>query len=354
MKHEILIGDIEKNIRYQLKKVNALFQKRHETNLRYLHEYVSPGQELNEDNAILNQALSDALLSSMASLIDYYSICCMLKLGVPEEKIKKVQYRSLSNTFIIEKASIPKSEKESTTIDAILKQYAEATENNKNFKSLIGDDYWIGFLGRAISHTLKEYGALEDSTFELAYDEEEDRIKVNPKVEQYYFYMRPLLCNAANSMGLKHNIYIDINNFLKHNAVPYLTNNVEKFIDEERIFSYFEIRNDHSSLLKEGVLKDLLLSGFLDLKDSLKSKELNKDNYKFLCPLEKKWGLGRVLTLDPVNSYIDQNDDILYFYIGGVLVAKTKTAIWIDADKSLLTTLQELRREIDRGLNFKF
>lgn len=354
MKSENLISDIEKNVRYQIKKVNALFQKRHKTNVQYLNEYVNPGQKLDEDNAILNQAISDALLNSMASLIDYYSICCMLKLGVTEEKIKKVQYRSLSNSFIIEKASASKFEKDSTTIDTILKQYAEATEKNKNFKSLIGDDYWIGFLGKAISHTLKEYGALEDSTFELAYDEEEDRIKVNPKVEQYYFYMRPLLCNAATSMGLKHNIYIDINNFLKHNAVPYLTNNIEKFTGEERIFSYFEVRNDHSSLLKEGVLKDILLSDFLDLKDSLKSKQMNEENYEFLCSLEKKWGLGRVLTLDLVNGYIGPNNDILYFYIGGVLMAKTKTAIWVDADKSFFTALQELRREIDRGLNFKF
>ena len=124
---------------------------------------------------------------------------------------------------------------------------------------------------------------------------------------------------------------------------PYLTNNIEKFTGEERIFSYFEIRNDQSSLLKEGVLKDLLLSDFLDLKDSLKSKELNKDNYEFLCPLEKKVGAWPGLTLDPVNGYIDPNDDILYFYIGGVLGGKTKTAMWIDADKGLLTTLQELR-----------
>jgi hypothetical protein len=354
MKSENLISSIEKNVRYQIKKVNALFQKRHNTNVKYLNEYLNPGQRLDEENAILNQALSDALLNSMASLIDYYSICCMLKLGVTEEKIKKVQYRPLSNSVIVEKASASKSEKVSTTIDTILKQYAEATKEKKNFKSLVGHDYWIGFLGKAISHTLKEYGALEDSTFELAYDEENDRIKVNPKVEQYYFYMRPLLCNAASSMGLKHNIYIDINNFLKHNAVPYLTNNIEKFTNEERIFSYFEVRNDHSSLLKEGVLKDLLLSDFLDLKDSLKSKRTNKEDSEFLCPLEKKWGLGQVLTLDPVNSYIGPNDDILYFYIGGVLVAKTKTALWVDADKSFFSAFQELRREIDIGLNIKF
>lgn len=354
MKSENLIRDAEENVRYQIKKVNALFQKRHKTNVQYLNQYINPGQVPDEDNAILNQALSDALLNAMASLIDYYCICCMLKLGVTEEKIKKVQYRPLSNRFIIEKSSASKFEKESATIDTILKQYAEATENNKNLKSLIGDDYWIGFLGKAITHTLKEYGALEDSAFELAYDEEEDRIKINPKVEQYYFYMRPLLCNAATSVGLKHKIYIDINNFLKHNAVPYLTNNIEKFTDEERIFSYFEIRNDHSFLLKEGVLKDILSSDFLYLKDSLKSNKMNNKNYESLCPLEKKWGLGRVLTLDPVNGYIGPNDDILYFYIDGVLMAKTKTAIWVDAGKSFLTALQELRREIEIGLSFKF
>jgi hypothetical protein len=166
--------------------------------------------------------------------------------------------------------------------------------------------------------------------------------------------MRPLFCNFANASGVKHNIYIDINNFLKHNAVPYLSSQIENFQGELRIFSYYEIKNSHSLFLKDGILKDLVTADFEVLKVSLELKSSNSDNYGCLSELENAWGLGNILSVDRVNGYISQNKVFLYFYIDGVLIAKSRDATLVDADKSLWNALCELRREIDRGLKFEF
>lgn len=354
MNSKNLIKDVESNVIYQLKKISTVFQQRQITNLKYLNEYLHPAQKIDEKNSILNQALSDSILNSMASLIDYYSICCMLKIGVPEERIRKIQYRSLNNRFLIDKSTLTKPEKELATIDTLLKEYNAKLSANSELEPPRGHDYWMGFLGSAISHTLKEYGALESSHFELRYNECESRLEIDQKIEKYYFYMRPFFCNPANPSGVKHNIYIDINNFLKHNAVPYLSTQIETFEEEHRVFSYFEIQNSHSSFLKDGILKDLVISGFEELKRNLEAKYSNRNNYNYICQLEDVWGLGRILTLDSANGYISPDNKYLYFYIDGVLMAKSESTILVDADKSFLTALQELKREIDRGLNFTF
>ncbi|MGU9849512.1 hypothetical protein ACU680_01740 [Pseudomonas koreensis] len=353
MSNKKIVDDVEQNVKYQIKKIHEIFEARQTTNFQYLNEFLHPSKKIDEKNSVLNQALSDSLLNSMATLIDYYSICCMLKLGAAESKITKVQYRSLNNAFLIAKSTyLDKSEKGLATIDTLYTRYKSKLSEDSKLKSLNGHDHWLGFLGDAICHSLKEYGALEKSEFELCYDEEEGRLKIDPKVEKYYFYMRPLFCNPANPSGLKHNIYIDINNFLKHNAVPYLSTKVEMFEGEGRIFSYFEIKNEHVGFLKDGILKDLAICDFEELKCALELKKSKQDDWDYLCDLERKWGLGRVLTLDPVNGYIGKDRESLYFYIDSVLLAKSKNAILVDAEKSFFTVLQELKREIKRGLEF--
>ncbi|ACB65651.1 hypothetical protein BamMC406_3178 [Burkholderia ambifaria MC40-6] len=346
-----LVSDLETNIQHQIKKIGYLYSQREITNRQYFNEFANPKKEFDEGSAILNQAYSDAVLNSMGSLIDYYCICCALKIGIPVKKIKKVQYRSLTNKFLIDNSSLSKSDKATATIGTLQNIF------NKKYPELAvlgGHGYWMGFLGEAISHTLKEYGALDRSQFEPIFHASEARLEIDPKIEKYYHYMRPLFCNIANRSGIRHNIYIDINNFLKHNAVPYLSTKIEIFEEERRFFSYFEIKHTHRDFLKDGILKDLVETSFEKLKTDLETKHVSGKYGAYLCGLEQAWGLGPVLDIDFVNGYISPDKKTLYFFVDTVLMAKTESATLIDADGSLLQSLQALAREIDRGLNFKF
>ncbi|MFM0203828.1 hypothetical protein PQR53_28665 [Paraburkholderia fungorum] len=346
-----LVSDLEANIQHQIKKIDHLYRQRQITNRQYSSEYLHPKKAIDEGNAILNQAYSDALLNSMASLIDYYCICCTLKIGIPVEKIRKIQYRPLAAKFLIESSSLEKSEKATATIETLKNVF------NGKYPELAaagGHGYWMGFLGEAISRTLNEYGALGRSQFEPIYHASEARLQIDPKVEKYYHYMRPLFCNIANRSGVRNNIYIDINNFLKHNAVPYLSTHRESFEDEHRIFSYFEIKHTHRDFLKDGILKDVVKTSFKELKTDLEAKHASGKCGAYLCGLEKAWGLGPVLDIDFVNGYISPDKNTLYFFVDTVLLAKTESATLIDAHGSLLQSLQALARDIDRGLKLEF
>lgn len=353
MNTQDLISNLESNIQYKFKKIEVLYRQRCKTNHKYLNDCLSFGVKNDEGNSILNQALSDAILNSMASLIDYYCICCMLKIGVAEDKVRKIQYRSLSNSFLIDKSSLSKSEKLTATVDTLQSDLRAKLSVFPNVESVNVNDYWTAFLGDAISFTLKEYGILERSAFEFKINELKGRLEIDPRVEKYFYYMQPLFCNAASRLGLKHSIYIDINNFLKHNAVPYLSPQIERFGVEQRIYSYFEIKSAQSVFLKEGILKDLVAFSFDEVKSNLKMKQSKEDNYD-LCQLEERWGLGAILTIDRTNGFISSNKEFLHFYIDEILIAKSENALLIEADECLWAAVLELHRELLPRLKYNF
>ena len=166
--------------------------------------------------------------------------------------------------------------------------------------------------------------------------------------------MHPFFCNIYSNAGVKHSIYIDVNNFLKHNAVPYITPHIESFEGEKRIYSYFEIKNEHHLLLKDGILRDIVGTDFEELKINLDSRHRNRNSSGYLCDLEKTWGLGNILTLDPINDHISKDNKTLYFFIDKVLIAKNNEATLIDAGDSLLMVLRILKREIDTGMGYEY
>lgn len=354
MNPEEITEEIKINIHYKIKKIEALCKQRGIKKTNHINEILYPAKKINEENSILNQALSDAILNSMASLIDYYCIFCMLKIGIPKDKIRKIQYRPINNKFLIEKSTLTNQEKKKATIETLKNRFNVELSKIPEAQKIKAHEYWIGFLGSAISHALKDYGALDSSQFELVFRDSEGRLEINQKVEKYYFYMRPLFCNPANSSGVKYNIYIDINNFLKHNAIPYLSTRIETLQGEHRAFSYFKINKNHNNLLKDGILKNLVTISFEELKANLESKSHNRADDEYLCELERAWGLGRILTIDHTNGYIDSKKDLLHFYIDDVLISKGKSATLIDANKSLLNTLHKLIIDIKCGLDFLF
>lgn len=339
-----LTKSLEDNIKFKFKKLETLYNERCITNNKHLNDQVNPHIESDEINSILNQALSDAILNSLASLIDYYCIYCMLKLGATEDKIRKIQYRSLTNSFLIEKSSLLKHKKPTATINTLEAEFKEKISSITNIEALNINDYWTAFLGDAISYTLKEYGILESNKFELKIDETTGQLEFDPRVEKYLHYMRPLFCNAFSASGVKYCVYIDINNFLKHNAVPYLSSQIESFGAEQRIFSYFEIRATQSIFLKDGILKDLATSSFFEMKSNLEKK--SKKDKHHLCQLEERWGLGAILEIDRTNGFISSNTEFLHFYIDGILFVKSENTVLIEADSCLWDAISRLHKEL--------
>jgi hypothetical protein len=353
MNSKDLISNLEESIEFKFKKIETLFRNRQETNKKYLTDHVNSNIKTDEDNSILNQALSDAILNSMASLIDYYCICCMLKIGVAEDNVRKIQYRPLNNSFLIDKSALSKYEKSTATIDTLQAEFKARLSALTNIELLNINDYWIAFLGDAISHTLKDYGVLDSGKFQLKIGESEDRLEIDPRVEKYFYYMQPLFCNPVSHSGVKHSIYIDINNFLKHNAVPYLSPQIENFGEEQRIYSYFEIKSAQSVLLKNGILKDLVVSSFGEVKANLEEKQSKASDYH-LCRLEERWGLGAILRIDRTNGFISSNEKFLHFFIDGVLIAKSENSVLIEADNCLRAAMSELYRELSLRLKYNF
>lgn len=345
-----LIKSLEENIKFKFKKLENLHSERCITNNKHLNDRLNPHIKPDERNSILNQALSDAILNSLASLIDYYCIYCMLKLGATEDKIRKIQYRPLTNSFLIEKSVLLKHKKSTATINTLESEFKAKISSIINIETVNINDYWTAFLGDAISYTLKEYGILENNKFELKIDEATGQLAFDPRVEKYLYYMQPLFCNAFSASGVKYCIYIDINNFLKHNAVPYLSSQIESFGAEQRIFSYFEIRATQSVFLKDGILKDLVTSSFFEMKSELEKK--SKEDKHHLCQLEENWGLGAILEIDRTNGFISSNKELLHFYIDGILFAKSENTVLIEADSCLRDVISRLHHELLSKLEY--
>ncbi|WBI87995.1 hypothetical protein PALA37_03668 [Pseudomonas aeruginosa] len=348
-----LIKEFERNISYQFEKIEILYRAREETNITYLNETLTPIQNIDKHNATLNQAYSDALLNSLSSLIDYYCILCMLKIGIPHYKIRKVQYRSINNKFILDKFKPTSTNKKIQSIQDLKGVYDSELSKIHALTNISDRDYWIGFLGSAISSSLHEYG-VSAKEFVLGYDVQEERLDLSLDIKKYFSYMHPFFCNIYSSAGVKHSIYIDVNNFLKHNAVPYITPHIESFEGEKRIYSYFEIKNEHHLLLKDGILRDIVGTDFEELKFNLDSRHRNRNSSGYLCDLEKTWDLGNILKLDPINDHISKDNKTLYFFIDQVLIAKNNEATLIDAGDSLLMVLRVLKREIDTGMGYEY
>lgn len=356
MNIERLAKEVKDNIFYKISKLDALCKERKKTNEKFLREIMQSGPFRDHENATLNQAFTDAILNSVASLIDYYCIYCLIKIGVPESKITKIQYRALNNRFLIDTWGLSKVERESTSIEALRKKFDAEISRCCDLKieDIDPNDYWVGFLGSAISSTLHEYGVVNEKRMSLKFDKAGNRLVIEKALRQYYFYMNFLFCNPANRSGVRYNIYIDINNCLKHNVVPYLTPKVESFESEQRIFSYLEIKNHNHIFLKNGIFRSIVEADFDILSKSLELKLSNRENYDFLCPLEKEWGIGPIITIDAENGCVSEDKATLYFFVDGVLMAKNREATLVDADHSLLWMLSDLIRKIKNGMQLDF
>ena len=160
--------------------------------------------------------------------------------------------------------------------------------------------------------------------------------------------MQKFYCNGHFCNGTKYNIYIDINNCLKHNIVPYITPRLEIFEGEQRGFSYFEFNSNTSIFLKPGLLRDIIELDFEVLRESL--QEIADSPTNIRSKLEKSWELDDILRIDKKSGYISDDKKTLYFFVDNVLMAKTYETTFIDAGLSLKKALGRLIVDIEDGI----
>ena len=117
-----------------------------------------------------------------------------------------------------------------------------------------------------------------------------------------------------------------------------------------RVYSFFKIDNYKSIFLKDGFLRDILETSFDTLHENLKIKSI-KGRYE-LCPLEQRWEIGPVITLDNRNGFISDDGETLFFFVDQVFLARTKKSILIDSDLKFRNVLSCLVKEIEGNLDY--
>ena len=345
---------IKSDILQKIDSINFLATQREKVKEGCINDFLKGNIEVNNNLKTFNQTLSDALLNAMATLIDYYFIYCTLAIGADIGKIRKVQYRNINNKFIIVNRSFDRNTKESVSLE----WYKEKI--NLKIKEASGlpidkisiHDYWYCYLSDALLLTLCDYGINIPKTFSFDFDKFDCSFKTIEEIVDFNECMLPFYCNQYSNSGVKYNIYLDINNCLKHNTIPYLIYQTETFKKpvETRIFEFFEIENYKSVFLKDGFLKDIVTASFDELKENLKFK---KENGNFeICLLEKKWGIGKVVDVDHKNGYFNEEENSLYFFLDGVSFIKKRDSILVDANYSYKNTLSRLFEDIKRGISY--
>lgn len=355
MEKEFLTKNLEADILQKIKSIYALATQKESIHKECVDNFVKIRESSPDKGVeILNQAISDAILNSMATLIDYYCIYCMINIGIDVKRITRVQYRSIGKKFLIENSTLKKEQKEKFSL-ALLKQEYEKKLfilSKMEIDQFNPNDYWTGYLADAISTILNTYGILESKKINLDFDQSKNHLIINEKIRDYHHCMRFFYCNPSSRTGVRYDIYLDINNYLKHNSIPRVMRRIEEFSNpkEQRIYSFFEIENYKLIFLKDGFLRDILEIDFNTLNQNLKFKFEN-DNYK-LCSLEEEWEIGPIIMIDRKNGFISKDGETLFFYIDSVLLAKTKTSILVDSESSFKSVLGSLIAEIEGKLQY--
>jgi hypothetical protein len=338
-----LISQIKENIDYQEGKLAFLWSSRETTNLKFLQQSATQ-QEVDPENATVNQALTDALLNAMASLIDYYCMYCFLKMGVKKELITNVQYRPMNNYALLQAASFKAS-----SLDVIKARLDEKLRDLSKLElnEICIHDYWPAFYGDAIASALAKTGIITSKKFEINFTK--NGFEIDSSIRKYHHLMYRFYSNQHFYGGVKYNIYMDINNCLKHNIVPYVTPKFENYEGEMRAFSYVEFKKSNSLFLKQGLLKTLVELDFDILRDGL--KQVCNSETRIRSELEVAWGMDDILRVDKRNGYLSDDQKTLYFFIDNILMAKTREATYVDVGISLKKTLGRLLEDMRLGMN---
>lgn len=334
-----------KSVNLQIKKIKITLRKCEEASTQAIEKYIATqGRELELSADIyLEQTMEyENLLNRLASLVDYYYIYIAEKLGAPNEKIRNVQYSKITNYLAIQK-HIGKGSKHKSWRD--LMEYLRPQLEEKFEPSDKWDiDYFIW--GDVFKDTLVKWGVMAPKT--PAYEENKDangkiKLTINKKIETYYALTEFLHCSKTG-VGHRYNVFLELNNCLKHNKSPDVSYEVQLIQNQYVAFSYFTIKEDSYHYLNDGILKTFAELDYKKLKTAL---DFRFKNPGLISPLENEIGLT-VINVDRENHY--ERDKSLYFYIDNVLIKRQENSISVNIF-CLQRATNRLIGEINRYLN---
>ncbi|WKV52156.1 hypothetical protein [Dickeya fangzhongdai] len=347
------IDKIEQNILYTKDKLKHYLHIRSiELNRFYTTHLIFPS-----DKYVLpkeTQFFSDALLQGMATLIDYYFIWVAMKLGCQKENVVKIQYRSFDDNQVI-KAYNKANKTQLDNIPAIKIEMDSEIFNLSGKKSseVNINNFWAYYFQYAICNEVSKWG----ESFKAVQSEKNHEYEnlVGDVVFKYFTYLNPFFSSCFYSMeGARYNLYLTINNYLKHNTVPIIIPNIIHFGNERRIYSHFEINNEEFFFLKDSLLKDILLHDFESLKNELYIKSAQKKDVLINQSPIRTFSFIDFIDVDIVNGYINDMDGSLLFFVDGVSFIKTKKSLLVDAHFSLEKTILNLFMTIERSMKSCF
>lgn len=194
-----------------------------------------------------------------------------------------------------------------------------------------------------------KWGVFDPKASPFSYSlKNENRIEItlSKLIEEYYTHTKFLHCHY-DAHGRKFNIFIELNNFLKHNRYPLIKYRTEAFNGKPYAYSFYEIKRVNYKFLKKGVIYTIAHIDFDELE--VAAKFFLKNN----CPCE---GLERKYLLPKLNVFRDGDlkvDGELYFRLDNVLMSRTRDSISIHT-KDLCAVTGEFIRYLETKLDELF
>lgn len=291
------------------------------------------------DNYIFfkTQVDADSLLNAYASLIDYYYIAIAYKMGGHEDIMNKVQYKKISNNLITKGVAW------SDYVDSLNKDLSKQFE----FKNDSLDKYFLMW-SNIFKQELVDWKVM--AAKEPAYTEHKEKsgkVSITPhdKVREYDELTRFLHCNRTGT-GHKYNIFLELNNYLKHNRYPLVRYETQKLKTTTYAYSFYTIKKEEYSHLKTGIIRSFAEVDFYELKDALAHCYKKTGKYS---DLEMRLGIP-IIRVDYENGY--EYNSSLYFYLDNVLISRNHDSISISS-RCLFTTSGRLIREIEKKLDLE-
>ncbi|EMA2156259.1 hypothetical protein ACJLW5_003203 [Enterobacter hormaechei] len=341
MDNEYMYQEAIGNIKYQAHKITYLANGFNASLIDAINLFLKSGNNnvnpVDNDVFFKAQVNADSLLNAYASLIDYYYIAIAIKMNAPLDVINSVQYKKITNELIAKKESWSK----------YLQHLKPILEEKFEPENDIWNEFYFMW-GGVFKQELVKWRVLktEDPAFsELTKENGKIDILPNEVVLEYYRLTHFLYCNRTGS-GHKYNIYLELNNYLKHNRYPLVKYETQRLKDGDYAYAFYTIHQNEYHLLKAGIIRTFAEIDFDTLKEGLKHCYENRG---VISSLEMEIGLP-IINVDRANGY--ESNSCLYFQLDGVLMSRSVDSISVNAH-SLFSVSGSLLREISNALDCK-
>ncbi|QKJ59369.2 hypothetical protein [Serratia fonticola] len=331
------------NMKYQAEKISflsdCLVRAISEVVTDFAENELNPSYLKDTIKVFKSRVYADSLLNSLSSMIDYYYMDMAIRMGSKLENVRSIQYKKVQNNRISKKGGWLRFLKDNESL------FNEKFANRDQMWDL---HYYLW--SEVYRADLVSLGVMETTTppYEETVDEKTGKTVIEPdKLIAEYFYRTSFLHCDRTGNGHSSNIFLELNNFLKHNRSPILEYEVQKVRANGKAslvaLPFFKVKESEYCFLGEGVVSYFAKISCKELKSNLDFR--SKRNGE-LCDIEKEW--GPVISLDTENNY--ECNGRLFFNVDHVLISKAEDSISINVI-SLMHVSRRILREMERILD---